>query len=327
MKEFHCLKWFTGEAQTGGDMVFHFICEAIAKVRKTVVEVHPLEFLPGDMTNTRVIKMSSILIRNLISLKKVSSGLNVYSGLRSGTFEYVQPPPVDMRKLKILEDKITARLETLSRFDKTNLNLVVYASNFSLNKFRINGVRHEFIVNPPYYNSYENDLSEKKDISLTISRIHPSKKLELIGELSTKVPIKFVILGYLDKSALNYFYWLKNTYPALEILPNASEEVKRRYLYTSKIYVHSGLGEAFPISKLEAMNAGCIPLVPKIGGAKEGLPISSVYLDSKDLEEKINTNITSYDKTVGRQFIEESHKFSMNNFMDKISYYVDNYMD
>ena len=308
-------------------MVFNFICEAISKVRTTIILDSPLELMPIRLSQTSVMRMYSILSRNIISLRKVSLGMNVYSGLPSGTFEYVQPAPVDQRHNLELEIKISKSLERLSRLYKTNLNLVIYASIFSKEISGISGVKNEFVVNPPYYESYENDLSMKKEIVLTISRIHPSKRLDIVGEMSRKVRAKFVIIGYLEKSMENYLQYLRKNYPDLEIIPNASEEVKRNLLYLSKVYLHAGVGEAFSISKVEAMNAGCVPLVPLYGGAKEGIPPSLIYSTPDDLLSKLEYNLSNYNKTTGIEMIEASRKYNLENFKNHISYYVDNYLD
>ena len=87
-----------------------------------------------------------------------------------------------------------------------------------MEKYRVDGVKNEFILNPPFQNTYENDMSEKKDMVLTISRIDPSKKLEFIGELSKNYKVKFVLSGYLEKSKMKYYQKLRRDYPDLETL-------------------------------------------------------------------------------------------------------------
>lgn len=325
--KFFCLKYFPGLPRTGGEMVFYNIFDAVSRVRETRIKPFPLENVPRMYVNRLPFKMMSILIRNYLSMKYVASGVNVYSGLFSGTFEYFQPGPFDMSSISVMYREFLGSFEKVSRLKKVNLQLALYASEFVKENYRVKGVKNEFIVNPPFQNTYENDMSEKRNMVLTISRIDPSKNLEFIGELSKRYKVKFVILGYLEKSNTNYYQKLKRDYPDLEILPNASDEDKRKYLGMSKIYLHSATGEAFSASKLEAMSAGCIPLVPYDGGAREGLPQNLVYSDLDDLYVKFEDNLNNYSKSIGMEMLEASRKYGLDRFKDEIAYYVDNYMD
>ena len=327
MKEFLCLKWFSGDPKTGGDMVFNFIIDAISEVRKTTVIQNPPKAMLARLGNNQVSRTLSVISRNIISRREVLLGKNVYSGLQSGTFEYIQPPPTLLSNSEIVKSNVLSVVDKISRLNQSNLELVIYASEFSRETHKQIGVKHEFVVNPPLYDSYENDLSEKQNIILSISRIHPSKRLEILGELSHRHKYKFIILGYLDKSMIKYYNYIKKSYPNLVIIPNASEDVKRKFLLKAKLYIHTGVGEAFSIGKLEAMNAGCIPLVPLLGGAKEEIPTYLVYSDTDDLSQKIEGLLDGYNKLKGYEMMELSKKYNLKDFKSRISYYIDNYME
>ena len=70
-------------------------------------------------------KMMSLLVRNRLSMKYVASGVNVYSGRFSGTFEYFQPGPFDMGSISVMYRKLLESIEKVSRLNRVNLQLAL----------------------------------------------------------------------------------------------------------------------------------------------------------------------------------------------------------
>lgn len=118
-----------------------------------------------------------------------------------------------------------------------------------------------------------NEVSEKENNVLTISRLEGIKNLAFIPELAQKTRnCKFIILGLTGATSRQYVSRLLREAKTLgvedriEIVQNASETTKKEILSRSKIYLHTRLNEPFGISIAEAMAAGLVPVVHQSGG-------------------------------------------------------------
>jgi glycosyltransferase involved in cell wall biosynthesis len=101
---------------------------------------------------------------------------------------------------------------------------------------------------------------------LTVSRIAPGKNLTLIPEVTrrTRGP-RFTVAGKTQSNSDKVLPALRQQ-PRLEIHTNPRREDLLDLMRRSSVYLSTQPDEAFGISILEAMSAGCVPVVPRSGG-------------------------------------------------------------
>jgi glycosyltransferase involved in cell wall biosynthesis len=144
--------------------------------------------------------------------------------------------------------------------------------------------------------------------------------------------IKFFITGYISqKSEKKYYneclnYIARHDITNVGLIPNISQVNLKKLLKKSAYFIHSRKNEHFGISIVEAIAAGCIPLVHNSGGQKEIVPFDELRFDSVDeAMEKFKT-ISNSDKKKYRnylqnhilQFSEEKFEQKLNNLINPI---------
>jgi glycosyltransferase involved in cell wall biosynthesis len=126
--------------------------------------------------------------------------------------------------------------------------------------------------------------NKREDTILTISRFHPSKKIEnaiRVAKLLKQNGIgrRMKIVGNLSPAMLGYYHYLKQTVQHQDLSDyinfqvNVSFDKLLSLICEAKVYLHPLPGEPFGISTVEAMSAGLIPVVPAIGGHTEFVPL------------------------------------------------------
>lgn len=87
-----------------------------------------------------------------------------------------------------------------------------------------------------------------------------------------KNPVDLIIVGFVYDNEPDYWLYLKDLAKRLgmedrvKVIPNASYSVVKEVLATSSIIIHASTGEAFGIAVVEAMAAGCVPVVTPVEG-------------------------------------------------------------
>src|SRR5207244_11868431 len=81
--------------------------------------------------------------------------------------------------------------------------------------------------------------------------------------------LHFAIIGSLSPDKKSYSDMLKKTAPSNVSFVLAPLRKVKDILGKAKVYVHSALNEHFGITIVEAMAAGCVPVVHISGGARE----------------------------------------------------------
>lgn len=119
---------------------------------------------------------------------------------------------------------------------------------------------HPFINQIPYF------FNPKSGTILTISRITPGKQLFNLASFAFYLPKQtFVLMGPntpYSNAVLSSLTGIKN----LSVIKNPTRQQYEQVIQTSSIVLSTQPNEAFGLSLLEAMSAGCIPIVPKDGG-------------------------------------------------------------
>jgi glycosyltransferase involved in cell wall biosynthesis len=106
---------------------------------------------------------------------------------------------------------------------------------------------------------------------VTAARGVPEKRLELFWEVARHCPnYEFVLLLTLDPRFEELSLTLQKTVPTNgRVMVNPDREVYHETLSRSRIYLHLMEGEHFGITIVEAMSAGCVPVVHASGGPRE----------------------------------------------------------
>ena len=136
--------------------------------------------------------------------------------------------------------------------------------------------RHASVIYPPVdVERFEQCSGNKrrKNLVITVSRFRPGKNLEYIPRVAKVVTkSRFLIIGPSDKTSRTTISGINGSASKLgvseriELIENASLTVLLRMLSEAKVFLHTQLSEAFGISIVEAMAAGCVPVVPRDGG-------------------------------------------------------------
>ncbi len=117
---------------------------------------------------------------------------------------------------------------------------------------------------------YESLRVEKENLAVTVGRIVPEKRMHIFEEIARKLPPwKFAIIGSVsDHNSAYYDFLRKHAPPNLSFVLSPLRKV-REMLGTAKVYVHCARGEHFGMTIVEAMAAGCVPIVHNSGGPRE----------------------------------------------------------
>ena len=207
-----------------------------------------------------------------------------------------------------------------------NFNKVVSERVFNI--MGIKSVRFHVIPLPVRFPKLINLADKKKDQVLIFGRINDEKKLELAIEMAKQSNLKFIIAGAVNPGNEDYYRFLVSNAPSnLKIIKNPDEIMKDRLFRESGIFLHLRRRENFPISVLEGIAYGCIPVVPRYGGTwqdivskgKFGLGYETI---AEGVEKLIQASGVSNEY---RQIILESReRFSENLFAKRFFSLMDN---
>jgi len=117
---------------------------------------------------------------------------------------------------------------------------------------------------------YKSFGEDKENLVITIGRIVPEKRMHDFLEIASGSPsFRFVIIGAFDDKNPQYYNSLrKSASPNVSFILSplrGAKDVLRR----AKVYVHCARNEQFGIAIVEAMAAGCVPVVHDSGGPPE----------------------------------------------------------
>ncbi len=183
------------------------------------------------------------------------------------------------------------------------------------------------VLHPPIlYRQYEH--CEKKRQMIVIGRLNWSKGMEDAVNIANSTGEKTIIAGFMNKGDEEYVESLKRRAgDSVEIRPNISEDEKKALMMESSTIISLNRKENFGISTVEAMNYGCVPIVPKSGGqwidiveeGKYGLGFS----DYGEIPELAGKSFECGEKE-RRRIAESVERFSMQVFTAKLKKIVEN---
>jgi len=111
----------------------------------------------------------------------------------------------------------------------------------------------------------------KRDVVVTVSRASPGKRLEIFWEVARLCSsYEFVMLLTQTEGTSEYFRRLSQQCPPNgTLIVNPDKKMYDQIVGEAKVYLHLMEGEHFGISVVEAMSAGCVPIVHDSGGPRE----------------------------------------------------------
>lgn len=219
-----------------------------------------------------------------------------------------------------------------------------YTMNY-FNKFHNGNQGNTKVVYPPVeIKEFKNDNVNKNNYITSIGRFGKGSmttekfggQLEILKIAKKEKNLKFKLIGSVSSNkSKKYFnrcksYKEKYKLDNAQLLPNASFETLKNILKNSKFYLHFRFGEHFGISTVEAIAAGCIPVVPNSGGQKEIVPFENLRFDFFDEIPSIINNLLvkkEESEVIKKQLIKHIDKFSESMFKKNINDIIKNIFD
>lgn len=223
-------------------------------------------------------------------------------------FKYSHSVPKELRSLPL-------RVHYGLRISR--IGLVLAISNYSKSHLDVEWNRPTVLVYPPC-NMVPSRV--KRDLVITAARAVPEKRLELFWNVARLLPqYEFAMLLTKESQHLNYFENLRKQMPENgKIITNPLKEEYHRILGEAKVYLHLMPGEHFGITVVEAMSAGCTPIVHDSGGPAE--IVGSEFGFRWRETEKIPMMITeAMKKSDSEEVRRRAEDFSVERFDDRLS--------
>lgn len=216
-----------------------------------------------------------------------------------------------------------------------------FKADFLKDYFRQNGLTPALaridILYPPvatrFFRPQGSDWNKpRKNLSITISRIAPGKKLEIIPHIaSMSRNVFFIIVGSLySRKTLHSILRLANRLGVRErvkVLTDVPQHELRALLWNSKVYLHTTRNEAFGISIIEGMSSGCTPIVHDSGGPTEFVPKSLRYKTVAEAATKIEEAVSGWTPSRAKAISEDAARFDENVFHEKFTSIINSYVE
>nr|ADP09424.1 glycosyltransferase [uncultured marine crenarchaeote E6-3G] len=174
--------------------------------------------------------------------------------------------------------RITSRLYALLYhiLEKiTEPNMVITNSSYNAEIIKRHSRIETLVLHPPVNSITKDcDVSEKENVILTVSRINSKKNLSIIPEVAERVDgeVKFVIMGRTDERSMAVLKDIQESSrkhgvaDRLDVVLDPDRGEIEEAFRRASIYLSTQPTEAFGMAVVEAMAAGCIPVVPRDGG-------------------------------------------------------------
>jgi glycosyltransferase involved in cell wall biosynthesis len=199
-----------------------------------------------------------------------------------------------------------------------------YTKEYSVKGFDLLNIRPRKIIvinTPVQYKLIDKVPKKDPNTVLTFGRIAPDKNLELISLIARKLPLKFIISGYVSNEHMEYLEKLKGKMPNnVTFILNPSETDKVNLYTRSNLYLHTKPEEHFGLTVAEALWFGCIPVVPKSGGAWEDIVMKGQYGYGYNNEEELLRIINDIrTDQINDEMFASRLRFSMDTFFKKFT--------
>jgi alpha-1,2-mannosyltransferase len=151
------------------------------------------------------------------------------------------------------------------------IDLMLSTSNFTQGFVKKKWGRDSTTLYPPCpVNLYQDLDGPRENLVVTVGRVVPEKRMNMFLDIARQLPkVKFAIIGSVAQDRKSYLQHLRDTAsPNVSFVMSPLRRVKD-LLARAKVYVHCAMNEHFGITIVEAMAAGCVPVVHNSGGPRE----------------------------------------------------------
>ncbi|MBN1997373.1 glycosyltransferase [candidate division KSB1 bacterium] len=220
-------------------------------------------------------------------------------------------------------------LRQLYKFDRRYPNNTVFAiSNYCRQELKkVNPEIQECgIIYPGNLEKIDMPNNNRKNQVVSIGRFSDIKRQFdqiLIAEKIPDVPFK-IIGAVRDKKSRSVYekcmnYIAQKSLDNVELLPNATQEQKEKLLKESSFFLHTTMNEPFGIVTVEAMAAGCIPVVHDSGGTREIVTIENLRFNECYEAADILARLLSKDLSALRvEMAERAKQFTADIFREQM---------
>jgi glycosyltransferase involved in cell wall biosynthesis len=185
------------------------------------------------------------------------------------------------------------------------------------------------VIYPPVDISlYENNEQKKENTVVSLGRFSPDKRqLEQIKIAQLLPNLTFYLIGFVNNK--KYFekcrdFIKTNSVTNVMLYPNASLDDMINMLKSSKYFLHFLVDEPFGVTAVQAIAAGCLPLVHDSGGQRETVPNADLRFSRLEEIPQIISKLENkkpgeIDKIIIQLQQNAKNKFDQNVFAEKIT--------
>ena len=306
-----------GGAQHVTYSIRNALCQEHEVVTYTCAKIPGLEnnkyLIPFQFTRTALLHITGALLCKmahdcdvliypdvLFSIPGDKRPIIVYNHTGFPTYDTSKHPWI----LKLYGRVFERAFGNMMRHIRENKNIhILTNAQYTTALIRKNIGREATVIYPPVdIEKFTVPITKQRHGVVSIGTLNPSKKYLDLCEVMTQIEVPYTIMGnMLHSSGRRFCDVLRAKYPDAQIVPNAPEQVMIEKLWTSKVYLHGKI-EDFGISVVEAVAAGCVPIVPDGGGIRETIPIPELRFEPGNLDamrEKVETALSGeYDHYV-----------------------------
>ena len=176
---------------------------------------------------------------------------------------------------------------------------------------------------------YSPEYSRNENLIVSLGRVVPEKRFDLIGVVGPRVPeAKFILIGGADDTGRKIVREIEEKFGKAGLIGNftylgrVSQLEKRSILQKAKVLFHPAPYESFGIAIVEGMAAGAIPVAHNSGAAPEYVSYDGLFVDVEEAAEKIR-NALGEGASARKEIREVALKFSEERFKNELLTVVD----
>ena len=186
------------------------------------------------------------------------------------------------------------------------------------------------IIYPPVNLSEFHSVTKERQV-VTVGRFSEEKNHDFGIDVMKDLDCNYNIIGN-TKTKFNILYYEKlvsktANYKKICLFKDLDRKTLVNLVNKSKIYLHCSK-ETFGISVIEAISAGCIPVVPDVSAHKETVPFPELRYPENNTEKSKEIIQNALDKSFDDLLIplkESIQKFNQNEFKNKFIEYIKNF--